>query len=50
MVDESDDPAPGEGRRRHNKLKYMQILQDISDRARSNILIDLNDLDAVGAT
>lgn len=51
MVDDSDDPAPdGAARRnRHNKVKYMQILQDVADRTRTEILIDLNDLDAVRA-
>ncbi|KAF4167508.1 hypothetical protein CNMCM6936_004963 [Aspergillus lentulus] len=30
--------------RREPKLKYMQILQDIADRERSNVLIELDDL------
>lgn len=49
MVDDSDDPAPDEAqqRKRQNKAKYMQMLQDVSDRTRTNILIDLNDLDIV---
>lgn len=34
-------------RRREPKLKYMQILQEIADRERSNILIELDDLAAV---
>lgn len=33
-------------RRREPKLKYMQILQEIADRERSNILIELDDLAA----
>lgn len=45
MVDDSDDPAP-QGRRR-TKAKYMEMLQDIADRTRTNVLIDLNDLDTV---
>ena len=32
---------------RSPKLKYMKMLQDVADRARSQILIDLDDLDAV---
>lgn len=46
MVDETDDPAPGSQRTRPSKLKYMNILQDVSNRARSDVLIDLNDLEA----
>jgi DNA replication licensing factor MCM7 len=34
-------------RERHPKLKYMQLLQDISDRNQSNILIELDDLETV---
>ena len=45
MVDDSDDPAP-QGRRR-TKAKYMEMLQDIADRTRTNVLIDLNDLETV---
>jgi DNA replication licensing factor MCM7 len=33
--------------RREPKLKYMQILQDIADRERSNVLIELDDLATV---
>jgi DNA replication licensing factor MCM7 len=47
MVDDSDDPAPGDAQRRHNKLKYMQLLQGVADRTQTEILIDLNDLEAV---
>lgn len=47
MVDELDDPAPGSQRNRPSKLKYMNILQDVANRGRSDILIDLNDLEAV---
>jgi DNA replication licensing factor MCM7 len=35
------------GREKHPKLKYMQLLQDISDRKQSNILIELDDLETV---
>ncbi|KAF1965020.1 minichromosome maintenance protein 7 [Bimuria novae-zelandiae CBS 107.79] len=46
MVDDSDDPAPGASRRRRRtQAKYMEMLQDIADRTRTNVLIDLNDLD-----
>lgn len=48
MVDDADDPAPNANqRRRRTKAKYMEMLQDIADRTRSNVLIDLNDLDTV---
>lgn len=47
-----DDVDDGEGaqtsggrRRREPKLKYMQILQDISNRDATNIVIELDDLD-----
>lgn len=36
-----------ERRRREPKLKYMQILQDVADRERTNILIELDDLSTV---
>lgn len=45
MVDDSDDPAPSQ-RNRPSKTKYMNILQDVANRVRSDILIDLNDLEA----
>lgn len=51
-----DDADDGEGaqtrgarRRREPKLKYMQILQDISNRDASNIVIELDDLDIVSS-
>ncbi len=48
MVDDADDPAPnGTQSRNKSKLKYMDILQDVSNRMRDNILIDLNDVEAV---
>ena len=47
MVDDSDDPATNANRTRHGKAKYMQILQDVADRAATGIVIDLNDLEAV---
>jgi len=36
-------------RSRSPKVKYMKILQDIADRATSQILIELDDLEAVGS-
>lgn len=33
--------------RREPKLKYMQMLQDVADRERTNILIELDDLATV---
>lgn len=47
MLDDSDDPAPNVQRRRRTKAKYLEMLQDISDRTRTNVIIDLNDLDTV---
>lgn len=48
MIDDSDDPAPDGSQRRNppSKVKYMQMLQDVADRIRTDIVIDLNDLDA----
>ena len=45
MVDDSDDPAPGASQSR-SKVKYMQMLQDVADRERTDIIIDLNDLES----
>jgi DNA replication licensing factor MCM7 len=48
MLDDSDDPAPNRNQRRtRTKAKYVEMLQDIADRTRSNVLIDLNDLETV---
>ena len=49
MMDDSDDPVPNgtQRRSRHGKAKYMQMLQDVADRIRTEITIDLNDLEAV---
>ena len=47
MVDDADDPAENANRTRHGKAKYMQMLQDVADRAATGIVIDLNDLEAV---
>lgn len=47
MVDETGDPSSTRTRTRPSKLKYMDVLQDVANRTRSEILIDLNDLEAV---
>ncbi|KAK5461258.1 DNA replication licensing factor MCM7 [Exophiala xenobiotica] len=41
-----DDVADGDGTsaRRRPKRKYMEMLQEVADRERQNILIDLDDL------
>jgi DNA replication licensing factor MCM7 len=46
MVDDSDDPAPAQVRNK-SKLKYMNLLQDVANRERDEIVIDLNDVEAV---
>ncbi|CBX90187.1 similar to DNA replication licensing factor mcm7 [Plenodomus lingam JN3] len=47
MVDGEDDPAPnGTQSRNKSKLKYMDMLQDIANRMRDEIQIDLNDIEA----
>ncbi|KXG54076.1 Nucleic acid-binding, OB-fold [Penicillium griseofulvum] len=43
-VDETNGNTRGARRHREPKLKYMQILQDIANRDKSNILIELDDL------
>ncbi|KKK12390.1 hypothetical protein P175DRAFT_0505311 [Aspergillus ochraceoroseus IBT 24754] len=44
-IEESGAQTRGSSRRnRAPKLKYMQMLQDVADRERSNILIELDDL------
>lgn len=49
MVDGADDPAPNgtQARNGQNKVKYMTMLQDVSNRMRDEIIIDLNDLESV---
>lgn len=49
MVDDSDDPAPNGARTRNgqSKLKYMNQLQEVANRERDEIVIDLNDVEAV---
>lgn len=45
MMDDAPDGAAGQRRQRRDpKVKYMQVLQDIADRNRSDILIELDDL------
>lgn len=44
---ENGEQRPGR-RHREPKLKYMQMLQDVADRERTNILIELDDLVTVG--
>jgi DNA replication licensing factor MCM7 len=47
-VEEGDDGQGTEDRRRKEpKLKYMQMLQDVVDRLKTNIVIELDDLDTV---
>lgn len=47
MVDGDDDPAPNATQSRSkSKLKYMGLLQDIANRVRDEIQIDLNDIEA----
>ena len=51
MVDDADDPAPnGTQTRNKSKLKYMNQLQDVANRERDEIQIDLNDVEAVSST
>jgi DNA replication licensing factor MCM7 len=45
--DEEMEDGTTERRRRDPKVKYMQILQDIADRVKDNIVIELDDLDSV---
>lgn len=45
--DSNDAAADGSQTRNKSKLKYMNLLQDVANRIRSDILIDLNDVEAV---
>jgi DNA replication licensing factor MCM7 len=48
VEDENGATRERSGRRnREPKLKYMQVLQDVADRERNNILIELDDLATV---
>lgn len=48
-ADESGAQSRGARRNKEPKLKYMQMLQDVADRERPDILIELDDLITVGA-
>lgn len=51
MVDDADDPAPnGTQTRSKSKLKYMNQLQEVANRERDEIQIDLNDVESVSTT
>ena len=52
MVDDSDDPAPNGARTRNgqSKIKYMNQLQEVANRERDEIVIDLNDVEAVSGS
>jgi DNA replication licensing factor MCM7 len=52
MVDDSDDPAPDgiQTRNGQSKIKYMKQLQEVANRLRDGILIDLNDVEAVSTS
>lgn len=45
MVEDSDGPAAN-GAQSKSKLKYMNQLQEVSNRERDEIQIDLNDVEA----
>jgi DNA replication licensing factor MCM7 len=49
FMDDADETGANTrvSRRREPKLKYMQILQDVANRDKSNILIELDDLAVV---
>ena len=49
-VEDSDGNtrARQSSRKPHAKLKYMNMLQEVADRKRDHIYIDLDDLDEVG--
>jgi DNA replication licensing factor MCM7 len=51
FMDDAEEESGGPGRtsrrRRNPKNKYMKVLQDVANRDRTNILIELDDLDTV---
>jgi len=52
FMDDVEDGVSGHNTRRRQqdnspKLKYMKILQDVADRAKDQIVIELDDLHAV---
>jgi DNA replication licensing factor MCM7 len=48
MVNDADDPAP-DARLPRSKLKYMVQLQDVANRELDELVIDLNDVEAVSS-
>ena len=52
FMDEDGPGAQGtsQARRREPKVKYMQVLQDIADRVKNHIVIELDDLESVSVT
>ena len=46
-VVEENNAAARSRSRREPKVKYIQILQDVANRERTHVLIELDDLDAV---
>ena len=48
FMDDAEGDADETRKQRRTKLKYMSVLQDISDRVKNNVLIELDDLDTVG--
>ena len=47
FMDDAEDGQHTQRRKREPKKKYMQILQDIANREKTNITIELDDLDTV---
>ena len=47
FMDDAEDGGGAQRQRREPKVKYMQILQEIADRQKSSIVIELDDLDKV---
>lgn len=47
MEDDDEYGQQTTGRKREPKLKYMQVLQEAADRARNNVIIELDDLNTV---
>lgn len=47
LMDDAEDGAQSGRRKREPKNKYMQILQEVANRERNHILIELDDLDSV---
>lgn len=45
-----DDVTDNANTRRRPKRKYMEMLQEVADRERQNILVDLDDLQEVRTT